>query len=383
MKKQEISIEYLKSQWRNIYNSAKSETAEKEKILKELNQNLEEQKLSINIQEINSKIVFVPLGRERFKERILYNFLLKIFGEKYTDEFWGMIGEAENTSCVSMDSFFCLAEKIKGSEEENADIPADTEGVKKLILLLYQNIRDREFSEALKGYRKLSEEKKELLDERLKKNLDYLLASTHSAMETDEYKIFAMSDEQDIFLDCLNKCKAFLKEENTENPEAENISKIAEKTAVSKAENRAIKKEKKEYEIFEESSVKANTAYTKKISEKKELKPKTIKVIMGETIRLFESHEFDSAVHNIKILAEADKIFPKNDLESKYLLEAVLLRTGRFFLRRKMEYKKYWGYFQGKYDMKIEFYQNIVKLRGYLGENSRSRDEEYEVWRRD
>ena len=104
---------------------------------------------------------------------------------------------------------------------------------------------------------------------------------------------------------------------------------------------------------------------------------------MGETIRLFESHEFDSAVHNIKILAEADKIFPKNDLESKYLLEAVLLRTGRFFLRRKMEYKKYWGYFQGKYDMKIEFYQNIVKLRGYLGENSRSRDEEYEVWRRD
>ena len=134
MKKQEISIEYLKSQWRNIYNSAKSETAEKEKILKELNQNLEEQKLSINIQEINSKIVFVPVGRERFKERILYNFLLKIFGEKYTDEFWGMIGEAENTSCVSMDSFFCLAEKIKGSEEENADIPADTEGVKKLIL---------------------------------------------------------------------------------------------------------------------------------------------------------------------------------------------------------------------------------------------------------
>ena len=82
MKKQEIFIEYMKSQKETINRLAKSEMTEKEKILKELNQNMEDRELSVNIQEIKNKIVFVPMGRERFKERILYDFLQKIFGEK-------------------------------------------------------------------------------------------------------------------------------------------------------------------------------------------------------------------------------------------------------------------------------------------------------------
>ena len=62
-----------------------------------------------------------------------------------------------------------------------------------------------------------------------------------------------------------------------------------------------------------------------------------MKELMSGTIELFENYNFDKAVQNIKILAETDGIFTKDDVELKYLLEAVLLRTGRFFLQRKME----------------------------------------------
>ena len=85
----------------------------------------------------------------------------------------------------------------------------------------------------------------------------------------------------------------------------------------------------------------------------------------------------------MKILAEIDRLLIKNNTDAKYLLEAVLLRTGRFFMERKIENKRYWGYFQDKYEMKREFYENILKLRGYLGKGIGYPNEEYEVWRRD
>ncbi|MCP1226125.1 hypothetical protein [Sebaldella sp. S0638] len=384
MRKQKMFIEYIKSQKETIKRLAKSEIPEKEEILKELNHNIEEQELSVNIQELNGRIVFVPIGKERFKARILYDFLQKIFGEKYTDEFWRMMEETENKNYVSIDNFFRLAEKIKDNEEELTGIPGDTEGIKKLILSVYQNIRNREFSEALKGYKKLSEENKELFEEKLKKNLDNLLTGTYSAMETDEYKMFSETGENILFLECLNKCKDFMTEDTEKFLEKEEVSDITGKTTGFETEHITVKEEKKENQIFEESISKREKSYFKKTGKKEELKPKSIKELMGETIQLFENHNFDEAVQNIKLLAEVDEVFIKNDTELKYLLEAVLLRTGRFFLQRKMEYKKYWGYFLGKYETKIEFYQNIVKLRKCTRKNWKLHyHEEYEVWRRD
>ena len=383
MTKQEIFIEYMKSQKETIYSLVKLTSKEKRKILVKLNQKMEDQKLNINIQEINNKIVFAPIGRERFKKRVLYDFLCQIFSGKYTNEFWGIMEEFENKSYVSIENFFYLAEKIKNNEKDIGEITEDTEDIKNLILLLYQNIRNRKFSEALKGYKKLLEKRKGLFVGKLKKNLDNLLKSTYSAMETSEYEEFSASNENDMFIDCLNKCEAFMKEEITKLPEEENISKITKKIIVSEIEIITEKENKRENKIFESGISKTNISYIKKNIEKEELRPKSIKELMGEIIQQFENYDFDKAVENIKILAETGRSFIKNNTELKYLLEAVLLRTVRFFIQRKEEYKKYWGFFLGKYEMKIEFYQNIIELRGYLGKNSKFWYEEYEVWRKD
>ena len=69
MKKQEIFIEYMKSQKETINRLAKSEMTEKEKILKELNQNMEDRELSVNIQEIKNKINFSCFVRNVFAEK--------------------------------------------------------------------------------------------------------------------------------------------------------------------------------------------------------------------------------------------------------------------------------------------------------------------------
>ena len=379
MKTQKIT-EYIISK-KEVINSILG-MENKEEVLRELSQSVENIEPSIKLQELNNKIVFIPVGKERFKGRILYDFLLKMFGEKYTSDFWDLIEENKNISSINIDKFILMGEKVN---QETTEFSKDTEDMKKIILSTYLSIRDRKFDTALEGYKKIFEAEGELFDEKVKKNLKYLLEASYSAMNTNEYRKFTEDGKNNIFEECLTKCSIYLEEKSiggNREEEPESKKETAESSEISTEKGSTTKKSEEKKTVISGKTHGKSRIHTKSTTAG-EAESKSIRELMSETIQLFENNKFDKAVHNIKILAEIDRLLIKNNTDVKYLLEAVLLRTGRFFMERKIENKRYWGYFQDKYEMKREFYENILKLRGYLGKGSGYPNEEYEVWRRD
>ena len=77
----------------------------KEKILKEINENIEEMKLDIKITELNKKMVFISAVKEKFKGKILFSFLEMIYGEECRDEIWETLEEYENKNYIEINFY--------------------------------------------------------------------------------------------------------------------------------------------------------------------------------------------------------------------------------------------------------------------------------------
>ena len=312
----------------------------KEKILREISENIEEMELDIKITELNKKIVFISAVKEKFKGKILFSFLEMIYGEKYKDETWEILEEYENKNYIEINKFFDLLEKA----EEAKDIEEIHENNNAIL-----EISDEE---------EVTKSNEEQLKVESTNDIKYLEKNPDLIPEIPEQTLFLSNVTENI-------------------PEAEKPEN--EKTQELSSEKNPEETEKKKSLEFDKTKI----YRYEKFKAENQIKEAEILKLISETITLIEEKRFRKAVQNVGMLAKIDKSDVLNNEKIRYSLEGVLLRVIRFFIPRNLKNREYWSYFIGRYGEKLEFYENIVSLRGYCGLELWYKNEEYEVNRKD
>ena len=367
---------------------------DREKMLNEINRNIEGMDLGIKISELYGEIVFTSAIRDRFKGKILNSFLEKIYGEEYKDEFWEMQEEYENTKYTEISKFFELLDKIYVYEEtvslgelKDGEVNSgDTENI--------SDIKNSEMSnsETENVHKKSEELSKELYSDL--NDFDVIEApyeDINLTEEIEEQKVVIQRSEEYI----LSKKSAENKEstENEGNICKINDSKQEKENNVSNLQKKptleTITEEHAKERIQEKTQIKSlepdNTEFQKFENLKREIKIKEEKLLklINETKILLEEKKFYKAVRNVELLVKTEKSAILNEEKIKYSLEGVLIRVIRFFVPRNTNNREYWEYFTDRYDEKVKFYSNIVILRKYCGLKPKFENEEYEVKRTD
>ncbi|MCP1223056.1 hypothetical protein [Sebaldella sp. S0638] len=387
-------IEYIRTQKETLNNLKNQNKKDREKMLNEINRNIEGMDLGIKISDLYGEIVFTSVIRDRFKGRILNSFLEKIYGEEYKDEFWEIQEEYENTKYTEINKFFDLLDKVHvygetvslgelkdgevniGDTENIGDIKnsetsnSETENVHKkseeLSKELYSDLNDFDVIEA--PYENIN------LTEKIEEQKAVIQSS-------GEYTLSKKSAENKESTENEgNICKINDSKQEREN----NVSNLQKKpTLESITEEHAQKRIQEKTQI--KSSELDNTEFQKFENLKKEVEIKEEKLLklINETKILIEEKKFYKAVRSLELLVKTDKSAVLNKDKIKYSLEGVLLRVIRFFVPRNTNNREYWEYFTDKYDEKVKFYNNIVRLRKYCGLKPNLENEEYEVKRTD
>lgn len=324
--------------------------SEKEKILKEVNENIEKMEPAIKVSEVKSKISFIPAVKEKFKGKTLFSFLERIYGKEYKDETWELLEEYENQNYIEIIKFFDLLDKkLEQKKDENILDKAKEDIINKTILTASADDESKIKSD------------KEKIDENFIENISREQLTEEMNEETvTEYLI---------------KDKIDLERAKNIQEQIEIEGKILNIEKKEKTDGKVKAEKKPEYKFF--GSDKA------KDKEKNKSEEEIIISLISKTITLIEEKKFEKAVENIKILAQKNKYYILNNKRIRLSLEGVLLRVIRFFVPRNSGNREYWKYFIGKYDEKLEFYNNIVRLREYCGLKLRFDNEGYEVYRRD
>ena len=307
-------------------------------------------KLDIKITELNKKMVFISGVKEKFKGKILFSFLEMIYGEEYRDEIWEILEEYENKNYIEINKFFNLL----GKAEEAEDIKE-----------INENLDNSGILEAANEEEEITKPNEEQLKTESTIHIKYLEKNSDLNAKLSERTLLVEKVPENLFLDSLIQDK-----ENIQ--EAEKIQKL------SSEKNREEVKQEKSLEFDKDKFYRYE-----KFKEKIQTKEEEILKLISETITLLEEKRFRKAIQNMEVLAKIDKSAVLNNKKIKYSLEGVLLRVIRFFIPRNLNNRKYWAYFTGRYDEKVEFYNNIVSLRKYCGLELRYKSEEYEVNRKD
>ena len=322
----------------------------KEKILKEINENIEEMKLDIKITELNKKLVIISAVKEKFKGKILFSFLEMIYGEEYRDEIWEILEEYENKNYIEINKFFNLL----GKAEEAEDIKE-----------INENLDNSGILEAANEEEEITKPNEEQLKTESTIHIKYLEKNSDLNAKLSERTLLVEKVPENLFLDSLIQDKENIQED-------EKIQKLSsEKNWEEVKQGKSLELDKDKFYRYE------------KFKEKIQTKEEEILKLISETITLLEEKRFRKAVQNVEVLAKIDKLAVLNNKKIKYSLEGVLLRVIRFFIPRNLNNREYWAYFTGRYDEKVEFYNNIVSLRKYCGLELRYKNEEYEVNRKD
>ncbi len=322
----------------------------KEKILKEINENIEGMKLEIKITELNKKLVFISAVKEKFKGKILFSFLEMIYGEEYRDEIWEILEEYENKNYIEINKFFNLL----GKAEEAEDIKE-----------INENLDNSGILEAANEEEEITKPNEEQLKTESTIHIKYLEKNSDLNAKLSERTLLVEKVPENLFLDSLIQDKENIQED-------EKIQKLSsEKNWEEVKQGKSLELDKDKFYRYE------------KFKEKIQTKEEEILKLISETITLLEEKRFRKAVQNVEVLAKIDKLAVLNNKKIKYSLEGVLLRVIRFFIPRNLNNREYWAYFTGRYDEKVEFYNNIVSLRKYCGLELRYKNEEYEVNRKD
>ena len=322
----------------------------KEKILKEINENIEEMKLDIKITELNKKMVFISAVKEKFKGKILFSFLEMIYGEECRDEIWEILEEYENKNYIEINKFFNLL----GKAEEAEDIKE-----------INENLDNSGILEAANEEEEITKPNEEQLKTESTIHIKYLEKNSDLNAKLSERTLLVEKVPENLFLDSLIQDKENIQED-------EKIQKLSsEKNWEEVKQGKSLELDKDKFYRYE------------KFKEKIQTKEEEILKLISETITLLEEKRFRKAVQNVEVLAKIDKLAVLNNKKIKYSLEGVLLRVIRFFIPRNLNNREYWAYFTGRYDEKVEFYNNIVSLRKYCGLELRYKNEEYEVNRKD
>ena len=322
----------------------------KEKILKEINENIEGMKLEIKITELNKKLVFISAVKEKFKGKILFSFLEMIYGEEYRDEIWEILEEYENKNYIEINKFFNLL----GKAEEAEDIKE-----------INENLDNSGILEAANEEEEITKPNEEQLKTESTIHIKYLEKNSDLNAKLSERTLLVEKVPENLFLDSLIQDKENIQED-------EKIQKLSsEKNWEEVKQGKSLELDKDKFYRYE------------KFKEKIQTKEEEILKLISETITLLEEKRFRKAVQNVEVLAKIDKSEVLNNKKIKYSLEGVLLRVIRFFIPRNLNNREYWAYFTGRYDEKVEFYNNIVSLRKYCGLELRYKNEEYEVNRKD
>ena len=394
MKIAKVFIEYIRTQKETLNNLMNQNKKDREKMLNEINRNIEGMDLGIKISELYGEIVFTSAIRDRFKGKILNSFLEKIYGEEYKDEFWEMQEEYENTKYTEISKFFELLDKIYVYEEtvslgelKDGEVNSgDTENI--------SDIKNSEMSnsETENVHKKSEELSKELYSDL--NDFDVIEApyeDINLTEEIEEQKVVIQRSEEYI----LSKKSAENKEstENEGNICKINDSKQEKENNVSNLQKKptleTITEEHAKERIQEKTQIKSlepdNTEFQKFENLKREIKIKEEKLLklINETKILLEEKKFYKAVRNVELLVKTEKSAILNEEKIKYSLEGVLIRVIRFFVPRNTNNREYWEYFTDRYDEKVKFYSNIVILRKYCGLKPKFENEEYEVKRTD
>ena len=327
----------------------------KEKILKEINENIEEMKLDIKITELNKKMVFISAVKEKFKGKILFSFLEMIYGEEYRDEIWEILEEYENKNYIEINKFFNLL----GKAEEAEDIKE-----------INENLDNSGILEAANEEEEITKPNEEQLKTESTVHIKYLEKNSDLNAKLSERTLLVEKVPENLLLDSLIQDK-----ENIQEAEKQEDAKIQK---LSSEKNREEVKQEESLELDKDKFYRYE-----KFKEKIQTKEKEILKLISETITLLEEKRFRKAVQNVEVLAKIDKLAVLNNKKIKYSLEGVLLRVIRFFIPRNLNNREYWAYFTGRYDEKVGFYNNIVSLRKYCGLELRYKSEEYEVNRKD
>ena len=331
--------------------------SEKEKILKEVNENIEKMEPLIKVSEVNGKITFIPAIREKFKGKTLFSFLERIYGKEYKNERWELLEEYENQNYIEIIKFFdLLDQKLEQKKEEYILDKVKEDIIDKKILTASADDGNRIKSD------------KEKIDESFIENINLFTEKISDEQLTEKtnrenIREYLIKDIMD-----LEKEKNIQEETKVEN-KILNIEKKEETDEKVKAEK------KPEYKSFRSDK--------SKHKEKDKSEEEIIISLISKTITLLEEKKFEKAVENIKTLAQKNKYYILNNKRVRLSLEGVLLRVIRFFVPRNSGNREYWKYFSGKYDEKIEFYNNVVRLREFCGLKLRFDNEGYEVYRRD
>ena len=303
-------------------------------------------KLDIKITELNKKMVFISGVKEKFKGKILFSFLEMIYGEEYRDEIWEILEEYGDKNYIEINKFFNLL----GKAEEAEDIKEINENLDNSGILEIAN------EEQLKTESTIHKK--------------YLEENSDLNTKIPEQTLLVEKVPENLFLDSLIQEAENIQE--AEKLEDEKIQKLSsEKNTEETKRVKSLELDKDEFYRYE------------KFKEKIQTKEEEILKLISETITLLEEKRFRKAVQNVEVLAKIDKSAVLNNKKIKYSLEGVLLRVIRFFIPRNLNNRKYWAYFTGRYDEKVEFYNNIVSLRKYCGLELRYKSEEYEVNRKD
>ena len=322
----------------------------KEKILKEINENIEGMKLEIKITELNKKLVFISAVKEKFKGKILFSFLEMIYGEEYRDEIWEILEEYENKNYIEINKFFNLL----GKAEEAEDIKE-----------INENLDNSGILEAANEEEEITKPNEEQLKTESTIHIKYLEKNSDLNAKLSERTLLVEKVPENLFLDSLIQDKENIQED-------EKIQKLSsEKNWEEVKQGKSLELDKDKFYRYE------------KFKEKIQTKEEEILKLISETITLLEEKRFRKAIQNMEVLAKIDKSAVLNNKKIKYSLEGVLLRVIRFFIPRNLNNREYWAYFTGRYDEKVEFYNNIVSLRKYCGLELRYKNEEYEVNRKD
>ena len=322
----------------------------KEKILKEINENIEEMKLDIKITELNKKMVFISAVKEKFKGKILFSFLEMIYGEECRDEIWEILEEYENKNYIEINKFFNLL----GKAEEAEDIKE-----------INENLDNSGILEAANEEEEITKPNEEQLKTESTIHIKYLEKNSDLNAKLSERTLLVEKVPENLFLDSLIQDKENIQED-------EKIQKLSsEKNWEEVKQGKSLELDKDKFYRYE------------KFKEKIQTKEEEILKLISETITLLEEKRFRKAIQNMEVLAKIDKSAVLNNKKIKYSLEGVLLRVIRFFIPRNLNNREYWAYFTGRYDEKVEFYNNIVSLRKYCGLELRYKNEEYEVNRKD
>ena len=355
IKIQKTFTKYIKSQEELLNTLTNLNDTKKEKILKEINENIEEMELDIKITELNKKMVFISAVKEKFKGKILFSFLEMICGEKYRDEMWEILEEHENKNYIELNKFFNLLGKVEKAENMEK---------------IHESVKSSEISEAENKMEEITKSNEEQLKLESRNDRKFLVENMHLITEKPVQTIFMGNTTENLLSDLL--IQGIENIPDTEKLEDEKIQKLSNEEKMKEI------KPEKSLEFDKEKSYRYE-----KFKEKSQTKEAEILKLISETITLIEEKRFHKAVQNIEVLTKIDKSTVLNNKKIRYSLEGVLLRVIRFFIPRNLNNREYWGYFMGRYDEKIEFYNNIVSLRDYCGLELRYKNEEYEVNRKD